>query len=303
MSQTSAARTTAPDIEERTRDRVLGAVLEHGPVSAAGLGELLGFTPAAVRRHLGALTGEGLIEVKLVSNSASGAGRPARRYVVSPQGQAHLGNDYLSIARAALEQLARVGGSEAVEDFTRHRYQQMEDRLRPVVDAAGEDLPARTEALAAALNREGYVASSQQVPARVMLPMPTSSRPRAAQTKLPSAKASPAIPSTGTLASIQLCQGHCPVRELAAEYPILCDAETEVFSRLLGVDVRRLSTLAGGGHVCTTHIPVGRAKSNMRSEPRRSGTIATAPAPGETVRVPGGAALKTPASHHQQERP
>ena len=45
-------RTAAPccrgargETEERTRDRVLHAVLEHGPVSAAELGELLGSHP------------------------------------------------------------------------------------------------------------------------------------------------------------------------------------------------------------------------------------------------------------------
>ena len=48
-----------PENEERTRDRVLHAVLEEGPVSAAELGELLGFTPAAVRRHLDALSRQG----------------------------------------------------------------------------------------------------------------------------------------------------------------------------------------------------------------------------------------------------
>ena len=95
----------AREAEERTRDRVLGAVLEHGPVSAAELGERLGFTPAAVRRHLDALSTQGLIEVKRVSNPSSGAGRPARRYVLSAQGQAYLGNDYLDIATEALRQL------------------------------------------------------------------------------------------------------------------------------------------------------------------------------------------------------
>ena len=45
-------RPSAHDADERTRDRVLNAVLEHGPISAAELGDLLGFTPAAVRRHL-----------------------------------------------------------------------------------------------------------------------------------------------------------------------------------------------------------------------------------------------------------
>ena len=54
---------------------------------------------------------------------------------------------------------------------------------------------------------------------------------------------------------VQLCQGHCPVQHVAERYPQLCEAETEVFSRLLGVHVQRLATLAGGAHVCTTHVP------------------------------------------------
>jgi hypothetical protein len=44
---------------------------------------------------------------------------------------------------------------------------------------------------------------------------------------------------------------------------VFCDTETKVFSRLVGVDVRRLSTLAQGGHVCTTHIPTGRLAATV----------------------------------------
>ena len=55
---------------------------------------------------------------------------------------------------------------------------------------------------------------------------------------------------------MQLCQGHCPVQHVAERFPELCEAETATFSRLLGVDVRRLATLAQGDHVCTTHIPL-----------------------------------------------
>lgn len=57
-------------------------------------------------------------------------------------------------------------------------------------------------------------------------------------------------------AGIQLCQGHCPVHEVAAEFPEICDAEAEAFSELLGVHVQRLATLAHGDHVCTTFIPI-----------------------------------------------
>ncbi len=53
----------------------------------------------------------------------------------------------------------------------------------------------------------------------------------------------------------QLCQGHCPVQHVAAAFPQLCEAETEVFARLLGGHVQRLATLAHGEHVCTTYVP------------------------------------------------
>jgi predicted ArsR family transcriptional regulator len=46
------------------------------------------------------------------------------------------------------------------------------------------------------------------------------------------------------------------VQDVAHEFPQLCEAEARAFSRMLGVHVQRLSTLAGGGHVCTTNIPI-----------------------------------------------
>lgn len=257
MSQPVAPGAPAAiDPDERTRDRVLTAVLEHGPVSAAQLGSLLGLTPAAVRRHLDTLTREGLIEVKLISNAKSGAGRPARRYVVSRRGQTEIGDDYLEIAKLALDDLAGVLGEEGVVDFAERRFAKMEAKYQPLVDAAGTDVAARSRALAAALNADRFVATSNSL-------------------------------NAGTaMAAEQLCQGHCPIQELASSFPAFCDAETEVFSRLIGVDVRRLSTMASGGHVCTTHVPTGRAVVSKR-----------------TPKPPGSQGPLKPNSNHQQERP
>jgi len=53
----------------------------------------------------------------------------------------------------------------------------------------------------------------------------------------------------------QLCQHHCPIAHVAAEFPQLCEAETEAFSRILGTHVQRLATIAHGDGVCTTYIP------------------------------------------------
>jgi predicted ArsR family transcriptional regulator len=253
-----AAGASQHEAEERTRDRVLNAVLEHGPISAAELGDLLGFTPAAVRRHLDHLERGGVIEVKRVARAGAGAGRPARRYVLSSQGQSTLGNDYLDIATVALRRLGEAAGPEAVRQFAVERFADMERRYAPEIEQAGPDITARAQALSEALTRDGFVASAQSLVAKAPLP--------------------------AALSSVQLCQGHCPVQHLAAQFPVFCDVETELFSRLVGVDVRRLSTLARGGHVCTTHIPTGRPAADGISLPA---------APGNPDEV----------SNHLQERP
>lgn len=262
MSQDLSVRHhSGSEPDERTRDRVLSAVLEQGPVSAAQLGALIGLTPAAVRRHLDVLTREGLIEVKLVSNAKSGAGRPARRYVVSRRGQTEIGDDYLEIARLALADIAALKGEEGIIEFADRRFAAMAAKYQPVVDAAGSDIAARSKALAGALNADRFVASSNS------------------------------LNSGSAMAAEQLCQGHCPIQELASTFPQFCDAETEVFSQLLGVDVRRLSTMASGGHVCTTHVPTGRGVVRK---------LAGRPA----VSVPAARkGTQVTNSNHQQERP
>ena len=65
--------------------------------------------------------------------------------------------------------------------------------------------------------------------------------------------------------AVQLCQGNCPVRDVAGEFHELCDAETQAISRLIGVPVQRLATLAGGEHVCTTHIPIAMPALRKRA--------------------------------------
>src|SRR5436190_22808426 len=73
--------------EQRTRERVLAAVSEHGPVTAAEVGRLLGLTPAAVRRHLDALADQGAVAEHEPAGAHTpghvrGRGRPARAYVL-----------------------------------------------------------------------------------------------------------------------------------------------------------------------------------------------------------------------------
>jgi predicted ArsR family transcriptional regulator len=226
------SRVGDPGSPEHTRNRVARVVLEHGPLTAADVAERLGLTPAAVRRHLDALEDAGLVRARDPLRSATrGRGRPARAYVVTDAGHASMTNAYDDLAASAMAYLAERLGPEAIEGFAARRVADLERRYAPVVEAAGDDVAGRTQALAQALAQDGYAASTR-----------------------------PVSTSVGEVGA-QLCQGHCPVQHVAERFPQLCEAETEVFSRLLGVHVQRLATLAGGAHVCTTHVPHARTQN------------------------------------------
>ncbi len=212
----------------RTRDRVRQTIAEDGPITAAALASHLGLTPAAVRRHLDLLAEQGAIEARepaSVGGSGRGRGRPARAYILSEAGHADLESDYDDVATSALRFLAEHAGADAVDAFARERSAELESRYAAALAAAGEDVSARAQALATALTVDGFAASTRPVEA-------------------------------GTpLAGVLLSQRHCPVQHVATKFPAFCDAETDAFSRLLGVDVQRLTTRANGEHVCTTFIP------------------------------------------------
>jgi predicted ArsR family transcriptional regulator len=236
-------------LESRTRDRVLQAISERGPITAAILAEQLRLTATAVRRHLDNLADDGLIEARDQSFGRRRRGRPARSYVISAVGHQALVSDYDHLAIEALRFLQDAGGSEAVSAFVRQRVAAAEERYAVELAEADDTPAARVDALVRALTRDGFAASAR--------PMGTPAPSAGSQAKSPHAATTTAVALTG----IQLCQGHCPVQHAAREFPEFCDAETDAFSRLLGVHVQRLATLAHGEHVCTTFVPTVPAPS------------------------------------------
>ncbi len=213
-----------------TRGQVARLILELGPSTAATLGGRLGLTPAAIRRHLDNLLAEGLIETRTARAYANrGRGRPAKVFVITDAGRSAFEHAYDDLASNALRFLAETAGPEAIAEFARRQVSDLERRYAPAV-ARGE-LASRVQALAEALSADGYAASAGPAPA------------------------------IGQGAGgEQLCQHHCPVAHVAAEFPQLCEAETEAFGRLLGTPVQRLATIAHGDGICTTHVTsVGKA--------------------------------------------
>ncbi|NNG41099.1 MarR family transcriptional regulator [Flexivirga sp. ID2601S] len=224
-----------PDTESPTRERVLRTVSAEGPITAAELAARLALTSAAVRRHLDCLDADGLIEEReRPQPGGRKRGRPARAYVLSETGHAELRGDYDTLATSVLRFMREHSGEAAVTEFARQRAEALAGQVAPAVEAAGPSTDDRTAALAEALTEQGYAASTRPV-------------------------------GNGTpLAGVQLCQGHCPVQHVAAEFPQFCEEEAKVFSVTLGVHVQRLASLAHGDHVCTTFVPTPNAQATER---------------------------------------
>jgi predicted ArsR family transcriptional regulator len=234
--------------ERGTRGRIARLILEHGPATAASLSTRLGLTPAAVRRHLDNLLADGMVEIRIARTYGNrGRGRPARLFAITDAGRSAFVHAYDDLAASALRFLAERAGPEAVTEFARHQVAELAARYAAAVQAA----PAgqRVQALAEALSADGYAASATGAPA-----------------------------GEGRQQGGQRGQHHCPVAHVAAEFPQLCEAETEAFSRLLGTPVQRLATIAHGDGVCTTHVT---APALVQS---RGAAAATSPAP---ARAPG----------------
>lgn len=197
--------------------RVARVLLEHGAATAAELAELLDLSTTAVRRQLDSLTLSGFVE--------SSADVPFGPRPVRGRGRP---------ARVfRLTQEGREAFHQSYDDIAVGALRYLantygEDAVMDFARARVAELERRytgvkhdPHSLAEALTKDGFAASVEQGPGE----------------------------------SLQLCQHHCPIGHVAEEFPQLCEAETEVFSRLLDSHVARLATMARGDAVCTTLVP------------------------------------------------
>jgi predicted ArsR family transcriptional regulator len=204
-----------------TRQRVARSILVEGPSTAAALAERLDLTPAAVRRHLEVLVEEGTVEAREPrAPKTRGRGRPAKVFALTELGrETKFDQQYDDLALQAMRFLAESAGEKGVMDFARRRASFIAARFEAI--RAQDESLTPAQVLAQVFSEEGYAATARELP----------------------------------VVGEQLCQQHCPVSHVAAEFPQLCEAETEAISAVLGTHVQRLATIAHGDGVCTTCIP------------------------------------------------
>lgn len=207
------------DADVPTRQRVVQLILGDGPQTAKQLADKLELTPAAIRRHLAALLDDGTLASRAERvYGTRGRGRPSKVFVLTDEGRAEFRQAYDEVAIAALRRLVTAAGPTAIRELAKDRLDDVEDRFRRARAEAPDGSPI--DALVEALAVDGYAPSVRPV-------------------------------ASGN----QLLQHHCPLAHVAAEFPVFCEVETLLFSRLLDSHVQRLATIAHGDGVCTTHVP------------------------------------------------
>lgn len=220
------------DQDVSTRERVVRSILDEGPSTARQLAERLELTPAAIRRHLAVLMDQGTLDSREERvYGHRGRGRPSKVFVITDAGRAEFHQAYDELAISAIRRLVEAAGPSAMRDLAQERVEAIEERFHQL--CAADPTASPIELLRAALSDDGYAASVKPV-----------------------------------RSGDQLCQHHCPVAHVAAEFPMLCEVETQLFSRLLDTHVQRIATIAHGDGVCTTHVPtqiVGRPQDRTRS--------------------------------------
>ncbi len=204
--------------------RVARRLLEGGPATASRIALDLDLTPAAVRRHLDALEAAGYLTVHDEApfgprgEQRRGRGRPAKVYALAAAGRDAFEQVYDDIAVGALRFMASRADTQFVAAYAEQRAEQFEQRYAAAMaDVPAEERPAR---LAQLLSADGFAASVSEGPG-----------------------------------GVQLCEHHCPMAHVAEEFPEFCEAEQAAFTRLLGAHTVRISTIASGASICTTHVP------------------------------------------------
>ena len=174
-----------------------------------------------------------------------GRGRPAKVFVITDAGRSAFEHTYDDLATSALRFIEQTAGPEAVAEFARQQVSELERRYAALL---------------------GGSASAAACP-RGCRRWRRRSRPTA--TPPPRGRRRPSgdqhsLADNGA----QICQHHCPVAHVAAEFPQLCEAETEAFGRLLDAPVQRLATIAHGDGICTTHVTCTDRRRTRRRNKR-----------------------------------
>lgn len=194
-----------------TRERILHLMKTAGPLSAKELTTELQITEMAVRRHLGTMERDGLIESKMVRQTA---GRPTAVYGLTELAEGLFPKRYHSLTLDLLDELADESGEVMVDRLFDRRKEKLSRKY--MTEMQGKSLTEKVRTLSEIQNDNGYMTELQETDGGEYV----------------------------------LMEHNCPISQIANRYNHACDCELKLFESLLDADVERTECLAQQGRKC-----------------------------------------------------
>lgn len=202
-----------------TRDNILHLLKTQGPQSASSLAEELGVTAIAVRQHLAAMAKDGFVEFE---DERRPVGRPVRIWRPTRSADERFPDSHSDLAISMLNAVRAAYGEEGLRKLFEARTDQLSSLYGERLAHAGGSLQERVSALAKVRSEEGYMAEALRCEDGEVL----------------------------------LVENHCPICTAAETCNSICDAELDLFRRLLGdaAQVEREEHMLSGARRCAYRI-------------------------------------------------
>lgn len=194
-----------------TRDQILQMMKTSGPLSTREITLQLGITEMAVRRHLGTMERDGLIESKMIRQTL---GRPTAVYGLTDIADSIFPKKYHALTLDLLGELADEAGEETVNHLFDRRKTKLNRQYEPLME--GKSFSEKVRKLAEIQNDNGYMTEYEQVEEDHFI----------------------------------LKEHNCPISQVANQYNHACDCELNLFESLLDAHVERTECLAQEGNRC-----------------------------------------------------
>jgi predicted ArsR family transcriptional regulator len=224
-------RETPQTGERKTRRRIVKLLKTEGPLGSAQLAERLGLTAMAVRLHLYALQGEGMVTAE---DRPVPVGRPAKSWRLTREADRHFPEAYAELSVALIDAMQETFGAEGLNRVLVSRCARQREEYTKRIRTA-DSLEKKLKELARVRTEEGYMAEVR------------------------------AEEEGGFL----LVENHCPICAAANACQGFCSTELDLFRSVLGsgVEVERVEHIVSGDQRCAYRVrPKTRARKVRHPE-------------------------------------
>jgi DeoR family suf operon transcriptional repressor len=207
------------------RGEILVELKRAQPVTAKELAKRFAVSANAIRRHLKELEAEGLLTY---SREQRGTGAPTFAYRLSESGDRIFPTQYGSALTDVLTYVAESSGRDAVRGFFAERFRGHADRLR--AELADADIEGKVEAVVDFLTEQGFMAAW-----------------------------------TVEDDQLRLAEHNCAMRDVAEQFPEICQAEVDFLREVLEREIRRDSYIPDGCNACQYSISTADMEKNTNN--------------------------------------